>query len=206
MIEYQHERRERKGFVGPRPGYPEPDEDLRDRMDVYLAKRGLSFSLATANGWYAADYAYAPRVVIPCSNSAGVPYFQARDMSGKAKLRYASPPASRDDSIVLVWPKERARGSVVCEGPMDALAAAALDYVGVAIMGNQPTDEVLEFVAKNVRCIEPVIVVPDADAVEFGPNVFCALSQRGISGGILVPPKKDIGEMTIQERRRFLQL
>lgn len=203
---YTHEIRERKGFVGPRPGYPELDATMWDQMDVYLAKRGLCFVLAKANGWYPSHYQFASRVVIPCSNSAGVPYFQARDMSGRAKLRYASPPASRDDSIVLVWPKEKSRGSVVCEGPMDALAAAALNYVGVAIMGNQPTDAVMNFVAKQVRCLEPVIVVPDADAVEFGPTVFCALSQRGIHGGILVPPKKDLGEMTIGERRRFLSL
>jgi hypothetical protein len=203
---YAHEQREKKTrYEGPRPGFPEQDEDLDSRMDAYLHSRYLSPDLARANGWYPSRYKGAPRIVIPCSNSAGVPYFQARDMSGKAKLRYASPAASRDDSIVLLFPEGDFKGSAVFEGPMDALAAAAHGYLGVAIMGNQPTREVFEYLVKHVRAAQPVMVVPDMDMLEFGPAVLCALGQAGISGMIRVPHKKDLGEMNPKERMRFLQ-
>lgn len=204
---YRHEQREKKKvYVGPRPGFPEQNEELTKRMDAYLLDRHLSPDLARANGWYPSRYAYFPRIVIPCSNSAGVPYFQARDMSGKSKLRYASPPASRDDSLVIVWPDESKPqlGGVIVEGPMCALAAAMLGYVGVALMGNQPTDAVLDHLAVYARAFQPVMIVPDADHLELGPLVLCALGQRGIASMILAPRKKDLGDMKPKERERFL--
>jgi len=204
---YQHEQREkRERYVGPRPGFPECVPEYWNDMKIYLAERQLNNRTAVENGWFLTFFQGCPRIVIPCSNSLGVPYFQARAMSSKVKLRYASPAASRDDSIVVVWPADRAKGSVVTEGPMDALASADLGYLGIATMGNQPNEEVLEHVASVVRSFQPVLVVPDADALEFGPLVLCALAQRGISGGIVAPHKKDIAEMSVKERKRFLWL
>lgn len=203
---YLHEAREKKvRYVGPRPGFPEPCADYWNRMEIYLTERHLSFLAARGNGWYPAYYKSAPRIVIPCSNTAGVPYFQARDMGGKAQLRYASPPAPRDDSIVLVWPHVmKASGTVIVEGPMDALAAAGLGFLGIAVMGNQPTYEVIEHLAGFARSFQPVIVLPDADALEFGANVLCPLAMRGISGMIRAPHKKDLAEMRPEERKEFL--
>ena len=202
---YRHEEREKKvRYVGPRPGFPEPCADYWNRMETYLNQRALSFSIAKGNGWYPAYYKSSPRIVIPCSNSAGVPYFQARDMGGKAMLRYASPPASRDDSLVLVWPVGKAKGTVIVEGPMDALAATDFGFLGIAVMGNQPTTEVLEHIAGFARSFQPMIVLPDAGALYFGANILCPLAQMGISGMIRTPYKKDLAEMEPKERKSFL--
>ena len=204
---YAHEVREKKArYVGPRPGYPEADPRGWDAFDDYLHSRKLDPLLARANGWFPAVYSHAPRIVIPCSNKAGVPYFQARDVSGKAELRYASPPASRDDSVCLVWPMEASKGSVILEGPMCALAAADLGYVGVAVMGNQPNREVLAHITSLVRAFQPVQVVPDADTANLGVEVLSWLSQEGISCLMRIPPKKDLAEMAVKERMRFLSI
>jgi len=204
---YEHEKREKKAvYVGPRPGYPELDPRGWNVFDTYLLDRHLDPILARANNWYPALYSDAPRVVIPCSNKAGVPYFQARDVTGRAKLRYASPPASRDDSIVLVWPMESAKGTVILEGPMCALAAAMLGYVGIAVMGNQPSRDVLLHLTSHARAFQPVQIVPDADMITLGIEVLSWLSQEGVSSMVRVPPKKDLADMTPKERKLFLCL
>ena len=202
---YAHEQREKKAvYVGPRPGFPELDASLSERMDSYLHQRNLTSSLARINGWYPARYQDAPRIVIPCSNSAGVPYFQARDMSGKARLRYASPPASRDDSIVILWPQEKAKGTVVVEGPMCALAAADLGFLGIALMGCQPSSLVLDRVVNFAKTFQPVILIPDADHPEMGAQWMSWLAQHGVRAGIRVPIKKDLADMERTWRKRFL--
>jgi hypothetical protein len=202
---YAHEVKEKKArYVGPRPGYPEADPRGWDAFDSYLNSRKLDPLLARANGWYPAVYSQAPRIVIPCSNQAGVPYFQARDVTGRAKLRYASPPASRDDSIVIVWPISASRGTVILEGPMCALAAAALNYVGIAVMGNQPSRDVLSHIAVMVNAFQPVQVVPDADMANLGVAVISWLGQEGIACLLRIPPKKDLAEMEPKERKSFL--
>jgi len=204
---YAHEQREKKKvYVGPRPGYPELDPRGWAAFDIYLSQRHLDPVLAKANGWYPAVYQQAPRVVIPCSNKAGVPYFQARDVTGRARLRYASPPASRDDSIVLVWPSRSARGTVILEGPMCALAAAMLGFVGVAVMGNQPSREVLTHLTAHAKCFQPVQIVPDADMANLGVEVLSWLSQEGVASVIRIPPKKDLADMLPADRKRFLTL
>ena len=204
---YAHEIKEKKTrYVGPRPGYPEADPRGWEIFDDYLIGRELDPLLARVNGWYPAVYKQAPRIVIPCSNKAGVPYFQARDVSGKATLRYESPPASRDDSIVIVWPLEAAKGTVILEGPMCALAAAALHYVGIAVMGNRPSRDVLSHIASLVRAFQPVQVVPDADMADLGVAMVSWLGQEGISCLLRLPPKKDLAEMEPKERKSFLGL
>lgn len=204
-MQYQHEIREKKArYTGPRPAYPLPEEELEDRMESYLHARRLEYRLAKANGWYAAYYKSAPRIIIPCSNSEGVPYFQGRAMNDH-ELRYASPASPRDDSLVIVWPKSTASvGGVVVEGPMDAMAAAGQGFVGVALMGNQPNEVVLDHLCKYARAFQPVLILPDIDALEMGPTVLCAIAQRGIGGTILSPLKKDLAEMSISQRREFL--
>ena len=202
---YKHEQREKSGYSGPRPGFPRPRFELLSQMREYLAGRELDSELAEANDWYPARYQNANRVVIPCSNSQGVPYFQARDMDGKAELRYTSPPASRDDSLALVWPQVKVKGTVVVEGPMDALAAAVFGWLGIGVMGNQPSEAIINHLATICRTFQPVYVIPDLDALFLGPAVFCPLVQRGISGAILIPQRKDLCEMPLAERKKFLR-
>jgi len=205
---YQHEIREKKAkYTGPRPELPAFAASLRKRMLHYLASRALDAELAIGNGWYPAYYRGAPRIIIPCSNEAGAVYFQGRAMDDN-KLRYASPYVPREDSIVIVWPddgKYQSRfGGVVVEGPMDALAAAGLGFVGVAIMGNCPTEEVIDHLARFARGFQPVLVLPDIDAPSFGAAIVGPLAQRGISASMKTAMKKDLAEMTVEEREEFL--
>lgn len=210
---YLHERQEKtKKWMGPRPGFPKPDlsSNMRHMMMEYFVARQLPYWLAKDNGWYPAYYKDAARIIIPCSNSTGVSYFQARDMTGKAKLRYASPPTSRQDSIVIVWPVVgiMVKGTVIVEGPMDALAAAEFNYIGIALMGNDPPDIVIERIVATVKDkFEPVIVIPDLDHLEMGAAVVGALTMERIkcevrlfatSGG------KDLADMTPHQRQEVL--
>lgn len=204
---YRHEKQEKQvKYTGPRPDFPEVRGDYWPILKDYLWNRNLSASLARVNGWYPAYYRGSIRVIIPCSNSRGLVYFQGRDITGAAEIRYASPPVSRDDSIVLVWPKEDAKGMVIVEGPMDALAAADIGFLGAALMGNQPTQEVIDHLVRYARAFSPVLVLPDMDALVFGPNVLCGLSQQGVSGMILNPYKKDLADMTPAERKSILNV
>lgn len=199
---YFHERQEKtKKWTGPRPGFPQPDWSMRKMMIEYLVARQLSYILAKDNGWYPSYYKYAPRIVIPCSNSAGIAYFQARDMTGKAKLRYASPPASRQDSIVLVWPEGKAKGAVVCEGPMDSLKAAEFGFLGVGLMGASPPEEVLDYIVSVVKgTFEPVLVIPDLDHLETGALVLGALAMEKVRGEVRVlRGAKDLAECSPKE-------
>ncbi len=217
MTYYHHEQEEkRKKWEGPRPGFPACNPNLWPMMRQYLDKRQLDTGLAKENGWYPARYKQEhPRIIIPCSNSAGVPYFQGRDMSGKAKLRYASPPAARDDSGVLVWPSQGApdevahkiKGTVIVEGPMDALAAAERGFLGIGLMGNDPNEDVIRFIIKLIQgCFEPVFIIPDADQLSMGPGVSAALSTEGLRCQVRLSPKKDLAEMSVDERKEFLRL
>jgi len=206
---YRHEEQEKHlklKWDGYRPSLPTCRPELWEDFAEYLVARNLNPELARYNGWYPTKYKGCDRILIPCSNREGVPYFQARAMTDDVQLRYASPAAPRDDSIVIVWPesKLKVKGCVVIEGPMDALAAAEFDYVGIALMGNQPTDAVIEHLSGFVRSFQPVWIVPDADSLHMGPNVLCALVQHSLSGMILTPPKKDLAAMSRKERRSFL--
>ena len=209
---YHHEQQEKtKKWTGLRPGFPEIDRHWLPLMKMYLLDRQLSYIRAKDNGWYPAFYKGTPRIVIPCSNSAGVSYFQARDMTGKAKLRYASPPASRQDSIVAVWPDSgtRIKGTVIVEGPMDALAAAEFNYLGIALMGNDPSEEVIQHIVELVKGkFEPAIVVPDLDHLEMGAAVVGALTMEGIRGEVrllaMYHGGKDLVDMTFKQRLEVL--
>lgn len=204
-MNYEHERKEKKAvYHGPRPLFPRENETAAVEFNEYLHNRDLNAEIARENGWYPALYEGAMRVVIPCTNSAAIPYFQARDMSGKATLRYASPPATRDDSIVLVWPPCSPKGTVILEGPMDALAAAGAGYLGIGLMGNKPPREVLEQVAWYAGRFPPVLVVPDADMLGMASEVVGWLSQYGLQATMRVPLVKDLASMTRIERRMFL--
>ena len=204
---YEHEKREKKTrYTGPRPGFPEHDESLDRAMQKYLHGRGLSYPLAVSNGWYPAVYKGCDRMIIPCSNTLRVPYFQGRDITGTHKLRYDSPASPRDDSIVLMWPDGRVRGMVVVEGPTDALAAAQHGFLGVGLMGNSPTAEVKTAVASHARTFSPVLVVPDRDRLEMGSEMVCFLRQCGIRVSMRILVDKDLAAMSAARRDMFLWL
>ena len=205
---YQHEWKEPKHYDGPRPKMPNENESLRPKMSRYLERRELSYALANNNFWYPSRSVDGyDRIVIPCSNSLGITYYQARAMDHWVTVRYNSPLATREDSIVILWPdgNTKAKGTVICEGPMDALAACGLNYVGIGLMGNQPSEIVVAHIVRLViGFFEPVIVVPDLDHVEMGVYIVGSLAGYGIAAKILLPKAKDLCEMTFQERKVLL--
>jgi len=206
---YIHERKEPTSYDGPRPEMPRENPSLRHKMARYLEKRELSYALADANGWYPSrDVDGYDRIVIPCSNSLGITYYQARAMDRWVNIRYNSPLATREDSIVIIWPELHSdrKGTVICEGPMDALAAGNLGFIGIGIMGNTPPESVIDHIVRLVKgFFEPVIVVPDLDHLEMGAFIVGSLAGAKIKARIVLPKKKDLCEMTFQERKMLLE-
>ena len=202
---YAHEQAESRAvYRGPRPDFPLEDKGLLNQMHEYLEGRNLPMKLATRNGWYPADYRDAPRIIIPCSNSLGLPYWQGRDMSGKSPIRYASPSAPRDDSIVICWPSGKMAGCVIVEGPMDALAAASVGFLGLGVMGNQLNADVVDHIARYARGFKCAFVLPDTDAPYFGAAMVAQLAQRGLSVRALEPRLKDLAATPPSQRKSLL--
>lgn len=205
MINYKHERSEPKPLTDrPKIAMPPIRESLWMMMKFYLNDRGLDFSLAKLNYWYPTrDESGTERIVIPCSNAEMLVYYQARAMVAH-HIRYDSPAASRLSSVVLVRPRNKPRGAVVVEGPMDALAAAGAGFLGIGLMGNVPNMAVLKFALMLIGDLTPVIVVPDQDSALFGANVVGVFAQEGKISSTRIPPKKDLAEMSADERLAFL--
>ena len=207
---YKHENDEVRldRYERNRPPMPTPSPSAEVEMKRYLLGRKLSYNLAHENSWYASRAIDGyDRIVIPCSNSLGIPYYQARAIDKWTFVRYNSPPASRKDSIALVWPRRtvQKRGTVIVEGPLDALAAAMLGYVGVGLMGNEPPEEVVNYIVQLVKATyEPVLIIPDLDHAEMGAFMTGSLSAHGIEVSMRLPGKKDLAGMSIEERERLV--
>jgi hypothetical protein len=196
---YDHERRERKNDGEVKHiAMPTPRPKVQQLVDAYLLNRGLDHRLAKANGWYPTIDGGA-RVVIPCINTAGFNYWQARTVDGHP-LRYDSPAIPRKDSIVLLIPsgtRKRWETLVVCEGPCDALAAAEF-YPAVALMGGTPSEEVVDHVYRQRESLglSRVVIIPDQDNIkllDYFPTKY-----------VRVPSTKDLAGMPRWERTRLL--
>lgn len=207
---YWHEKNEKylPAEEEDRPPMPKEEPHLIPEMKLYLNSRKLSYVVARDNGWYPSSQVDGyDRIIIPCSNSVGRPYWQARAIDDWVNIRYQSPRATRLDSIVMVWPKlnVKAKGAVVCEGPADSLAAAMCGYLGIGIMGNEPPDYVLGFIVSKVKgAYEPVCVVPDLDHIEMGAWMTGSLSAHGIKVEMRIPPKKDLAGLNVWQREKLL--
>ncbi len=184
--------------------YPEVDNAGWPLLKRYLEGRELDPSLALFNGWYPSKTAgdEFARVVIPCFST--VPenmYWQARGMEA-VTIRYQSPHGcQRGDAIVRVIPHEgRPKGTVVVEGPMDALAAAGAGFVGVALMGAVPPVDAIR-TAFDVAVGTRVLVVADEGAL----GAFTAV-WRHFPGAELrtTYPFKDLAEVPKKERGKYL--
>ena len=203
---YTHDRLEEKikRDLHDRPTMPKPSVYVNHEMRRYLLRRKLSYSLARENGWYGSRAVDGyDRIVIPCSNSFGVPYYQARAIDDWASIRYNSPKATREDSVVLVWPRktQQPHGTVLVEGPTDALAAAMLGFLGIGLMGNEPPEAVINFIVRIVKdSYEPVFVIPDRDHVEMGAFMTGTLSTHEIKASMRIPKSKDLAGMKLWER------
>lgn len=207
---YQHEK---KQPTGPTEPYPKGTQSLVPVMTKYLEGRGLSFSCAYDNGWFPTDELDGvPRLVIPATSLSGRRYWQARAMVPVPDpLRWRSARGSKDGAVVLCWPllvKARAR-VVVVEGPLDALAAASVNHIGLAAMGKSNVTDVLGYLKKagDYKLVFhglSVVVVPDLDAPEFAARAVTELAISGVYAEIRLPPYEDLAALTREEREELL--
>jgi DNA primase len=92
---------------------------------------------------------------------------------------------------------------IVCEGPMDALAAASLGYRAIAILGAAPPPVVFDHVARLAG--KRAVIIPDMDRVAAWQLVQQQLGQRGVIGTLrAIHAYKDLAAMPPDERREFL--
>ena len=212
---YKHERRAslpKKPQVANRAPFPAPARQLTGLLDTYLKERRLSPKVADCNAWYVSQAAgdYLPRIVIPASSLVeGHNYWQARAMHPDATIRYQSPLVARLDAIIAVYPvftAQRRAATVLCEGPMDALAAAELGYMSIALMGNNPASCVFDHIHTIIR-ENPIIVVGDKDAASAWTQVAKALWLRGmlVLRRVVCVMEKDLAAMTIEQRTQTIQ-
>ncbi len=207
-------RHEKNPPAGPVELYPTKTASLMSVMSEYLTGRGLSFACACENSWYPTDELDdIPRLVIPATNIAGTRFWQARAMIDVPdRLRWKSAKGARGEAVVICWPPTlRGRTKiVVVEGPLDALAVATSNNIGIAAMGKANVGGVINYL-KNEYSYKlmfrdlPVIVVPDLDAIEFGGRAVAELALAGISAKIRVPPYEDLAALTVEEREELLR-
>ena len=118
-MEYEHEASERKPNVHPMcTSLPAQSVDVKagSAAHNYLTDRHLSKSLARMNGWFVSTEAgdSFTRIVIPAVvHKAGHIYWQARDVTGKAFIRYQSPKGPRHEAVVRVMHLAGRRGEFV---------------------------------------------------------------------------------------------
>lgn len=192
---------------------PPYEHDLDGNAQDYLKERSLDSDLAKANGWFFSCNAgdEFPRIVIPAmTHKAGHVYWQARDVSGKAFIRYQSPKGPRHEALVKVMPYEmyQCPGIVVVEGPMDALAAAGAGYVGYALMGVQPSKATLMHLALLIEDTKDLdtLVLLDRDSGPHAMKVALFLASQGYHAvtGNLPGPEKDLAACPTSKREKFL--
>jgi DNA primase len=204
-MEYAHERGERRqGSTPSKPVVLPPLSTAHwPQMQAYLRKRGLSPPLAEYNGWYpTVDRNSTPRIVIPAQSLLNTwPYYQARAMDDSPK-RYDSPRAPRGDALVVCHPQSPNSNYVVLvEGPMDALAAAECGYLGTALMGNTPSDTVIDHIRELTRPYHGIIVLSDVDAVGEAVEVVHRLWTTGCLANFRpIKGYKDLAEVPYEKR------
>lgn len=197
--DYPHERRKIDPSA-PTTKYPQLDDTLSEAMRLYLEGRGLDYTCAVRAGWYPARYV-GPRIIIPCLRTDGGIWWQARTLTDHPK-RWMGSGGYKHDAVCYI-PGGAKSTTVVCEGPMDALAAAGLGYRAIAILGASPPPVVFDHVA---RLAGPrAIILPDMDRVAAWHLVQQQLGQRGVRGMLFaIPTQKDLAALPPDERRDFL--
>lgn len=210
---YQHETQERKPNTHPMCTALPPiavDHDARLLCNEYLLKRELDPVLAQENGWFPSRGAGDSflRIVIPAqTHKTGHVYWQARDVTGKAFLRYQSPKGPRHEALAKVVPNGFALGNVIVEGPLDALAAAMEGCIGFALMGMKPSQATLMHLALLLhdRPMSNTIVCLDRGEGANATKVALFLATQGLSVAVNELPEKDLAQCLPSKRRKFLR-
>lgn len=208
-MEYKHEQHERKENVHPMCNTLPVQSVFQHNMNEYLEERHLDWELARINGWYESCEAgdSRPRVVIPAiTHVHNHVYWQGRDIYGKAYLRYTSPKGPRHEALILVKPYHRPKGVVVVEGPMDALAAAGAGYLGIALMGMQPSKDTLYHLILLIQdySMSKVLVLLDRGEVANAAKITLFLASQGYSAKVAELDTKDLAKCLPLHRRKFL--
>ena len=202
--------------IPPEP-YPEENRRYLPAMKAYLHGRRLSYTTAKNNCWYATDSVKekdpTPRIVIPCVNPVGRPYWQGRAML-KHYLRYRSAEGGRFQSIVVVWPQcegmypisSNQKPIILVEGPMDALVAARMGHLSIATMGALFSEYALTYLSGKISKDIPVIVIPDVDCLDFGVSVVKLLASTGRQCVMRVSQEgDDLAAASNKERKHLLR-
>lgn len=213
MTHYQHEERDHEAVAARAAGrkrlaalLPRLAPDLRERQDAYLDRRGLDPFTARFNGWYPSRSAgdSVPRIVMPAS-PPGLGFWQARAMESSELKRYQSPHGPRENAVIIVYSlRAMVKRLVVCEGPMDALAAAAVGCTGIALMGNTPPSACFDYIAKKWPFAE-TLVVPDSDARDAGAQWLAELTQREMDARLVLLPSNDLASLNVSARTEALR-
>lgn len=217
---------ERREYIPSKPychRLPTCSQRLWPKFDDYLRGRNLDYALARTNCWFPSRTVDGyDRLVVPgSSDQPGNLYWQARllDASGRAKdgsgstistpRRWESPHGiARGNSVCLVWPRapRPGRHAAIVEGPMDALAAAGEGFLAIALMGVNPSTEVLCLTAKLFRGTIPLIVMDLAAEAAMAENQ-AKLAELGLTGTLVSPyPGKDLAALGRPARREVLRV
>jgi len=198
-----------KPLCTTRPSRSNEEADLNE-VRKYLSNRGLDDTLALSNGWYASRNAGDAelRVVIPClSAELSNRFWQGRrliDSKDRFPLRYTSPThVRRGDALAVVQSSNKEpKGTVLVEGPMDALAAAAMGFLGIGWMGTDPGDEPIALARRLIIPNHPVYVVSDKDAVAAAVRIW-----SHFVGAFLINPYpfKDLASMPEHDRKDYFR-
>ncbi len=207
---YEHEERDRRAPSKKQQRAPAVlpacGPSLWPMMREYLEGRELDYDLAVKNGWYPSDTAGdgEVRIVMPATRGDGGVFWQARAVLPNIAKRYQSPSASREDALILVSPSTPIKHAAIVEGPMDALAAAAVGLLGIALMGNTPNQVVLEHVAQHLRPCTLVYAVSDANAITSAVHLVTWLrTQVKILTQLWHPyPYSDLAAMPLKIRQQ----
>ena len=184
--------------------------NLRRTMRIYLTSRRLSWEVAEVNNWYPSENAgdTEARVVIPAKSTyKSHNFWQARALREGVGKRYQSPSGPRLDAITVVYPIDPSviEGyAVVVEGPMDALAAAGLGRLGIALMGNTPSLAVLNHAALVLQNYKALLLA-DSDALVEAGKITGALAARGVNIKMRKLYAKDLAEADGHERREAVK-
>ena len=186
------------------------DRDAGLLCNEYLLKRNLDPVLAQDNGWFPSREAGDSflRIVIPAQTwKQGHVYFQARDVTGKAFLRYTSPRGPRHEALIKVMPNIEPKGIVILEGPCCSLAAAQAGYLGYAVMGKIPSKATLAHLALLIEDNKDLktLVLLDRDSPESAVPIVSFLASQGYPAKMgQFTKSKDLAELQPSERKRLL--
>ena len=212
---YTHEQQESKKNTHPMCTALPPmtvDRDAGLLCNEYLLKRNLDPVLAQDNGWFPSREAGDSflRIVIPCvTHKTAHVYWQARNVTGKAYLRYQSPKGPRHEALCVIHPEQETLGNVVVEGPLDALAAAGAGYTGYSLMGMKPSQATLTHLALLLTTSEGhealhTLICLDRGEVANGIKVATFLASQSLPAAVAELPEKDLAECLPKVREKFL--